>query len=215
MEQVPITLTREHAKKLMQGKTVQLKHHHLAGNQHYIMLDHKKAHRMHKARMQGKGMRLSLHPHEMQANGEGFLDFFKNLGKNIKKGYDWVEDHVIKTPFYQQNVKPIVRGLVNAGETAISARAPPAVQKIANAGIEAIGAKTGAFGLKGHKRGSARMQSNYSPFMGFQSAAMNPQMAALPPIGGGSHVYHHHMYHPVGMRDHPVGMSSGGSFLPA
>ncbi len=144
---VPLKLTEAQFHKLRKGHPVQLKHHQLTGDEHWIACHPETAKKLHTAKHKQKGVRIQLTNPELEASGEGIKEFWDKL-KNAGK---WVKEKIIDTPFYQTNVKPIVRGLVNTGETMVQARLGP-LGGVATSAIEAIGKKSGAYGLVKVKR---------------------------------------------------------------
>jgi len=96
--------------------------------------------------MKQKGCRISMTPHELECSGEGLKEFWEKL-KNVGKA---IKEKVIDTPFYQQNIKPIARQLVNQGLQLAGPTIGPQGQMIAQKAVDAIGEQTGAFGI--HQR---------------------------------------------------------------
>lgn len=143
MSRFTLDLTHNNAKKLMSGQPTQLMHKQLLGNNHFLMLhplNHKK---LTQAKTKGKGARITLSPEELMASGEGFRD----LWNKVKKGAMTIKEKVIDTPFYQQNIKPLVRKGVDTLAEAISAELPAATPLI-NAGVQKLSGVTNAFGVK-------------------------------------------------------------------
>jgi len=205
-QKVPVTLTESQFHKMRSGKPIQLSHQQISGgaiHRHHLMLHPENVKKVAGAMRKQKGVRLTVSPHEFEASGEGIMDFFNK----IKEGAQWLKSKVIDTPFYQQNVKPLVRGAVDAGLMAVAPRLGPA-SDIAKQGVLALGEKTGAFGIKprqkhgkktrsakpmhpdhgfmpyGHFYGQPQIASNFSPMLGAQHPAMWPLEPSLPDIGG-------------------------------
>lgn len=140
--QFPLTLTENNARKLVNGHPIQLRNKQLHGTDHYLMLHPMQHARLSKAKAMGKGVRLVLTPEELQASGQGFGE----LWNKVKRGAAWVKQNVIDTPFYQKNVRPVVKQAVEAAVAALPLPAP--VAGIAKAGVEKLGESTSAFGLE-------------------------------------------------------------------
>jgi hypothetical protein len=148
MEKLPLTLTEAQARKLVSKKgTVQLKHSQLMHpHMHYLLL-HSEAHkRAKKAMNSGKGLRIGPLTDE-EINGSGFFDLLKNIGRAAVKAGKFVKDNIIDSNLYQTSIKPEVRKLVDSGEAAISGILPPSVANVSKTLIDALGNKTGAYGL--------------------------------------------------------------------
>lgn len=143
MERVDLRLTEPQARKLMRGGVVQLTPEALRDNAHYLVLGKKMASKVKRAQKAGRGCRVCLSPEEMQHSGEGIGDFFKK----IKKGAKWVKDKVIDTPFYQENVKPLVRKGVDAALSLAAPSLGPAAP-LAMMAAEKFGQVSGAYGLE-------------------------------------------------------------------
>ena len=208
---VPLTLTESQFKKMRAGHPIQLAHHQIGGGmyRHHLMLHPETAKKVAGAIRKQKGCRIHVSPHEFEASGEGIMDFFNK----VKDAANWVKNKVIDTDFYQKNLRPIAKNLVNQG---IDNFVPAAARNVAHQAADFAGEKTGAFGLhtakrrgrkpKGGKITSAdhaairhyafspvlendyhpayRLDSNYQPMMGAQHPAMWPTMPQLPDIGG-------------------------------
>lgn len=235
---VPVTLKKAQFHKLKSGKPIQLAAHQIGGPQkHHLMLHPVTAKKVALAIRKGAGVRVQMSPHEFEttAQGNGFLDFFKDLGNNIKKGVDWVKSNVIDSPFYQQNVRPLVRDAINSGVAALAPTIGPKGVALANASVGALSNSTSAFGLKGKraprkavaslasepkKRGPRfKLQSDQAVMLGPSHPAMHPIADALPDIGSidlnavrvarQPKALHHRKKRGLG------GLSQGGSFRPS
>lgn len=212
-QKVPLTLTESQFKKIRAGQPVQLAHHQIGGgaiHRNHLMLHPENARKVAGAIRKQKGVRIFVSPHEFEASGEGIMDFLNKL----KNAGQWVKSKIIDTPFYQENVKPIVRQAVDSGLAAVAPRLGPA-SILATKGVNALGQTTGAFGIQQKKRRRKpkggkitaadhaairhyafspvapsdyhpgyRLDANYAPMMGPQHPAMWPTMPQLPDIGG-------------------------------
>lgn len=193
---VPLTLTENQFKKMRAGHPIQLAHHQVGGTgikQHHLMLHPETAKKVAIAVHRGKGVRIHVSPHEFQASGEGIMDFFNKL----KDAGKWIKEKVIDTPFYQQNIRPVARQLVNSGLDIAGTKLGPGAD-ILRKGAYALGDTTGAFGLREPKKRRKpatlvrslenghdyMLDSNYSPMVGPMHPAMWPTVPQLPDIGG-------------------------------
>ena len=209
---VPLTLTESQFKKMRAGHPIQLAHHQIGGgaiHRHHLMLHPENAKKVAGAIRKQKGVRIHVSPYEFEASGEGIMDFFNK----IKDAAQWVKNKIIDTPFYQQNLRPLAKNLVNLG---IDNFVPAAARQVARQAADFAGEKTGAFGIhaprkrgrkpKGGKITAAdhaairhyafspvvpadchpgyKLDANYAPMMGPQHPAMWPTMPRLPDIGG-------------------------------
>lgn len=147
MQQVELSLTPEQAKKLMKGKLVQLSKKSLQGSGNWIALHPHTYKKVMKAKMSGKGIRITLMPDEMEASGEGLKDLLNRAGRWVKKEY-------------RENIAPLVkkgvREALTAAEAGLSTVAPElapfigmAEKKYGDKLVEKIGQKTGAYGMMG------------------------------------------------------------------
>jgi hypothetical protein len=217
---VPLTLTESQFKKMKAGHPIQLAHHQIGGGglKHHLMLHPETAKKVAGAVRRGKGVRIHVSPHEFQASGEGIMDFFNKL----KDAGKWVKEKVIDTPFYQQNIRPIARQLVNTGLDMAATKLGPAAD-IARKGAYALGDTTGAFGLKAPKKRGRKaicqteyaLDSNYSPMVGPMHPAMWPTVPNLPDIGGAVRKQPRAPAAPVHHRKGRGNRGFGGSFRPA
>jgi len=137
-ESIKLDLSLPQVQRLAHGKTIAIAHHQI-GKGHDVLLEKKKCTKIRKAHREGKGCRLALSADEFDVQGGSFLDFLKKAGKFIK-------EKVIDSDFYQQNVRPVVRDIVNSGVNMLAPRLGPAAN-IARKGVDALGSKTGAFGI--------------------------------------------------------------------
>jgi hypothetical protein len=188
-------------RKLQKGLPIQLSHSALWAESHHLFVHPATAKRIARAKDKERGVRIQLSSHELERSGEGLLDFFKSAGRFLK-------DKVIDTPFYQQNIKPVVKTLVKTG---VEAAAPllaqrlgplaPDAERILQKGADYVGQKSNAFGLHEYQ----------PPWM--QAAVMLPPPGDLAPV-----VVHHVHHHAKGHAAPPKkkrATKRGGSFRPA
>jgi len=156
--QVPVSLTKAQFDKLRRGHQIQLSHQQIAGSglKNGIAVHPETAKKIHNARMKQKGCRISMTPHEMECSGEGLKEFWEKL-KNVGKA---IKEKVIDTPFYQENIRPIARQLVNQGLQLAGTKIGPQGQQIAQKAADALGEQTGAFGIHQRKGRKAVMYPN-------------------------------------------------------
>ena len=143
MQKFTVDLTEGNVRKIINGYPIQLSKTQLNGNNHHLMvhpLNHKK---MSDAKAKGKGVRLTLTQPEAIASATGFKDFWDK----VKTVGQWVKKNVIDTSFYQSNVRPVVKELVDKGVAIATPMLGP-VAPIAKAGVEELSKQTGAFGIK-------------------------------------------------------------------
>ena len=124
------------------GYPIQLTHAQLIGADHWISVHPQTHKKMTKSHANKKGVRIQLTPQELEASGEGLKEFWDK----VKAGGKWVKEKVIDTPFYQKNVRPIARSLVNTGQQLITGRLGPVAPAV-NAAIDEFGRRSGAYGL--------------------------------------------------------------------
>jgi hypothetical protein len=124
--------------------TIQISKDKLASNKHSVVVHPITHSKIIHAKSKGAGVRLTMTPPEILESGAGFMDIIRKIGKAAS----WVKEKVIDTPFYQQNIRPELKSIVNAATDALSAVAPSAVSNIAKAGTQYLSDKTGAFGLE-------------------------------------------------------------------
>lgn len=148
MQRLNLTLTEPQARKLMNKHPIQLKHNQLQPeHRHYLMLHPETHKRAMKAMASGKGLRLALTPDELEQSGAGFWDLLKkaaNVASNVGR---FVKDKIIDSNLYQTSIKPEVRKLVDSGEAALQTVLPAPVAGVSKTLIDALGSKTGAYGL--------------------------------------------------------------------
>jgi len=154
-QQVQLDATPHQLLRLAHGHNVQFKYSQLLTG-HPITLHVKTARSVHRAHRHQRGVRIQLTAEELNHNiqhGSGkFLDALKKAGS-------WIKQNIIDTPFYQDNIKPVVRGVVNQGVDAFSGIATaknPMLGNLARKGAELavnkVGSATNAFGVKRQPR---------------------------------------------------------------
>lgn len=178
--QVPVSLTKGQFNKIQSGKPIQLAAHQIAGPQkHYLMLHHENAKKVAGAIRRRKGVRIQISPYEFHASGEGIMDFFNK----IKQGAEWIKKKVIDTPFYQSSIRPIARKAVDAG-LALANPYLGAAAPLAQQGVNALGEKTGAYGIYRGTQPRFKIEDNMQYMLGAQHPAMWPTEPYLPDMGG-------------------------------
>ena len=175
--QVPLSLTEKQFHRLRQGYSIQLTHAQLKGQSHWLAVHPETHKKMRCAHNKQKGCRISMTPGELEASGEGIREFVQKM----KNAGQWVKSHIIDTPFYQTAIKPVVRGLVNTGQTMVTSRLGP-VAPIANMAIDAFGKRTGAYGILPHQP-QVELSENYQKLLSPSHPAMFPG-AQMPRSGG-------------------------------
>lgn len=211
---VKLHLSEPNFHKLRKGKHAQLSHHQLTGETHHLMVHPTTAKRIHKAIRNKKGVRVKMSEHELMetAHGGGFGDFLNKL----KDAGKWIKSNIIDSSFYQNNIKPIARNLVDTGLAAVAPRLGAAAP-VANAAVNAIGSSTGAFGLGHHKHHHSTNKSEHKLKEFIAESTVMPRpggpagFTALPQASTGSgmsaqHI-HHHYYYPF---DHTHHGGKGG-----
>lgn len=148
-KQLKINITKPQLQKALKGKPIQLSASQLGNGNSYLSLHPANAKIVEKAVMKGSGCVINISPGELMAtaedmNGEGI---FGDIWRGLKSGYKFVKKNIIDTPLYQQTLKPLVRGAVETGKTALKGFAPQLAPAIDMAS-EQIGKETGAFGVK-------------------------------------------------------------------
>ena len=143
MQKLHLSLNENHIRKAVNGHPIQLSKDHLNGSEHFLVLHPENYKKCVTAKAKGRGVRITLTHPELAASGEGFMDILRK----IKDGASWFKSKVLDSNFYQQNIKPEVRALVDAGTAAVSPMLPAPVANVAKSIVNAIGDKTGAYGL--------------------------------------------------------------------
>lgn len=155
-----INLTPTQIKKVIDGKPIRFTAAQLNSGDKVVMLHPANHSAYKKATMKGKGLTMTISPAEVLSTIESDMEgtgFFGDLWKGLKSGYNWVKKNIIDTPFYQEALKPVVRGLVDKGVAAAKAIAPDEIDKAIDVGTRMIGDKTGAFGVMPVMRRNRRM----------------------------------------------------------
>jgi hypothetical protein len=148
-KQIKINITRPQLQKALNGKPVQFNASQIGSGSTYLSLHPANVKLVEKAAMKGSGCVIHLAPGELMAtaedmNGEGI---FGDIWKGLKSGYKWVKKNIIDTDIYQKGLKPIIRGAVNTGATALKGFAPELGTAI-DMGVNELGKQTGAFGMR-------------------------------------------------------------------
>lgn len=148
-KQIRINITKGQLDKAIKGKPVQFSHSQLGNGDLYLSLHPANVKLVEKAAMKGTGCVINLAPGELMATAEDMegKGIFGDIWKGLKSGYKWTKKNVIDTPIYQQALKPIVRGAVNTGATALKGFVPQLAPAI-DMGVNEIGKQTGAFGMR-------------------------------------------------------------------
>lgn len=212
-QKVPMTLTSSQVKKLMSGRPIQLSNKQLIDGKHWLALHPESAKKIGGAIRRNRGVRISVSPHELEASGEGIADFFKNFVSGAKQVGSFLKEKIIDQPFYQQNIRPLVRGAVDTAFKTVAPQlgvAAPAAQK----GIDLLGEKTGAFGLRkrrGKKKGGAMTPEEAAEHAFIRQMAFTPIIYY--PTNDMSQLIASN--HPANWPPYVNLAPSGGSFLPA
>lgn len=156
-KQIKINITREQLNKALKGKPVQFTRKQIGEGTSYLSLHPANVKLVEKAVMKGSGCIINLSPGELMAtaedmNGEGL---FGDIWKGLKSGYKWVKKNIIDSDIYQKTLKPLVRQAVNTGATSLKGIAPELAPAI-DAGVNEIGKQTGAFGVRGGRKGLSK-----------------------------------------------------------
>lgn len=148
-KQIKINITREQLHKALSGKPVSFKKEQFGVGNNYLSLHPANVKVVEKAAMKGAGCVLHLSPGELLSTAEDMKGsgIFGDIWSGLKSGYSWAKKNVIDTPMYQQNIKPIVRGLVDQGVAMASAYNPTA-GKFATLARDKLSKETGAFGVR-------------------------------------------------------------------
>ena len=148
-KQIKINITKDQLHKALNGKSVSFKKDQLGVGNHYLSLHPTNVKVVERAAMKGTGCILHLSSGELLSTAEDMKGegIFGDIFKGPKSGYKWAKKNVIDTDVYQQNIKPIVRGLVDQGVAMASAYNPNA-GKFAALARDKIGKETGAFGVR-------------------------------------------------------------------
>ncbi len=156
-----IDITKPQLEKALKGMPIKIAKTQIGSGSCFLSLHPANRKIVEKASLKGGGCCLTLSPGELLATAEdtGGAGIFGDIWKGLKSGYKWAKKNVIDTPFYQEAIKPVVRGLVQKGVQAAKAVAPDELDKAIDMGTKMIGDKTGAFGVKGKKRTKAQRKA--------------------------------------------------------
>jgi hypothetical protein len=144
MSQVEIAnkIAQKALSNMMMGLPARLSKSSVMGSGLKLQLEPRNYNKVVTAKLKGKGVVISLSDNERAMNGEGL----KEVWEKVKEGAKWVKDKVVDTPFYQQNLKPLVR---KALETGINLVPNPTAQNLLRKGLEETSGRWGAWGMKG------------------------------------------------------------------
>lgn len=131
-----LALSDRQISKVYNGHPIQLRHDQLGHGYGFPNLHPELVKKINKAMQNKKGVRIHISQDELM-QGEGIKEFFQKLAKGAKK--------VINSDFYQKNVRPIARKLV---EEAIDLNPLPEKDLQKNI-ARRVGDKTRAFGMAG------------------------------------------------------------------
>lgn len=140
--QANLELTHNNVKRLMKGYPTQLKKEQLQGTKHYVKVHPLTHQKITTAKMKNKGIRLSLTPQELAESGEGF----KDLLAGFKKGLAFL-NRGINSDFYQSNIRPVVRKIVDEGANIVKPLVGPVLSPAVDGAINIVSDKTKAFGI--------------------------------------------------------------------
>ena len=158
-KQIKINITGPQLQKALKGKPVRFNKDQIGSGSSYLSLHPANVKIVEKAAMKGSGCTMSLAPGELMATAEdmGGQGIFGDIWKGLKSGYKWVKKNVIDTDLYQKGLKPLVRGAVQTGATALKGFAPELAPAI-DLGVAEIGKQTGAFGVRKGMTKAKKMQ---------------------------------------------------------
>lgn len=164
---VKLHLTHNQLNKSVKGGSIQVKHDQIGKGIHLTV--HPDTYKkLETAYKKGKGARIHLTKSELMRSAEhpsggSIRDWLQKAGQ-------WVKG-ALKSDFYQQAVKPLVRQGVDAlTGMAMSKVSNPAAQAALRKGIDKVGEMTGAYGLDG----------TYSQLLGDSNPALHPIRNKLP-----------------------------------
>lgn len=148
-KQVRINITKKQLDQALNGRPIRLLSSQIGNGDIALSLHPANLRIIQKAVLKGKGCNLHLSEGELLStaedmNGEGL---FGDIFKGLKSGYSWVKKNIIDSDIYQKGLKPIVRGAVDQGVSALSGQFPQLGIPLQMA-KEEISKKTGAFGVK-------------------------------------------------------------------
>ena len=111
MSQVEIAnkIAQKALANMMQGLPARLPKSTVMGKGLKLHLEPMNYNKMMTAKSKGKGVVISLTDCERQMNGEGL----KEVWDKVKQGAQWVKNKIVDTPFYQENLRPLVRKAID------------------------------------------------------------------------------------------------------
>ena len=144
MSQVEIAnkIAQKALSNMMLGLPAKLTKREVSGKGLKLMLEPTNYRKLMTSKMNGKGVSITLTDREREYNGEGL----KEVWEKVKQGAKWVKDKIVDTPFYQQNLKPLVRKAI---ETGINLVPNATAQDLLRKGVEETSGRWGAWGIKG------------------------------------------------------------------
>ncbi len=172
---VSVHLSKHQVRKAATGHPIQISAENLHKATHTLHVHPENHKKIHKAKRARKGVRIHLTEHEL--HGSGLLDWLKGAWNTVKS-------KVIDTPFYQNTVRPAAKQGVNA---LIDNFVPSAARDLAHQAANAVGEKTGAFGMRMHR---SHMPKHHFHLQSAQQHMISPEHPAfhpglpLRPIGG-------------------------------
>lgn len=151
-KQVRIDITKKQLDQALNGKPIRLLPGQLGVGQIALSLHPANVRIIQKAVLKGKGCNLHLSEGELLSTAEDMKGegLFGDIFKGLKSGYSWVKKNIIDSDIYQKGLKPIVRGAVDQGVSALSGQFPQLGIPLQMA-KEELSKKTGAFGVGAKK----------------------------------------------------------------
>jgi len=151
-KQVRINITKKQLDQALNGRPIRLLPGQLGVGQIALSLHPANVRIIEKAVLKGKGCNLHLSEGELLSTAEDMMGMegeglFGDIFKGLKSGYSWVKKNIIDSDIYQKGLKPIVRGAVDQGVSALSGQFPQLGIPLQMA-KEELSKKTGAFGVK-------------------------------------------------------------------
>ena len=174
-------------RKLERGLPVQFRYNQIMdqtiSNRHIKV--HPETHkRIVNAHRNKKGIRVKLTMPEIEASGEGLRSMWEWLKRQAPKALS-VAKKVVGSDFYQKNVRPELHKLVTGLESTLPVNP---VTNIARAGIEELGEKSGAYGLKKPRSKKSMSKPKTKRVIGTAVTPMPPTDAHIGglvvPVGG-------------------------------
>jgi len=150
---IHLDLDKKQMLRVAKGHRVRVLHSQI-GKGHVVHVPKKLHTKALKAHAERKGFNLQLTVPELKAQGAGFLDKLKEAGS-------WLKKNVFDQPLYKEKVAPIIRTAlkegVNRGVSTFAGPFAPELGALANKGVDLVGSKTGAFGIKRVKKSGGRL----------------------------------------------------------